>query len=69
MNPGELSQVIVTLLVYFFPAMVAAIRGHHQTVAIFALNAMLGWTVIGWAIALIWALTAKRTNRINQTAN
>jgi Superinfection immunity protein len=26
-------------------------------VAIFALNLLLGWTVVGWVIALVWALT------------
>lgn len=25
--------------------------------AIFALNLFLGWTFIGWVIALVWALT------------
>lgn len=25
--------------------------------AIFVLNLLLGWTVIGWIVALVWALT------------
>ncbi|MGH9476966.1 MAG: superinfection immunity protein [Terriglobales bacterium] len=38
---------------YFLPAIVAY-RKRNFT-AIFLLDALLGWTVIGWIIALIWA--------------
>jgi hypothetical protein len=44
--------------VYLFPTLVAAWRSHHQTKAIFALNLLLGWTVLGWIIVYVWALTA-----------
>jgi hypothetical protein len=27
-------------------------------VAIFALNLLLGWTLLGWFAALVWSLTA-----------
>lgn len=46
------------LVVYFLPAIVSGFRGHHNNLAIFWLNFLAGWTVIGWLIALIWALTA-----------
>lgn len=46
---------------YVFPSIVATARGHHQQNAIFILNLLLGWTIIGWIAALIWAATAKRT--------
>ena len=49
---------VLGLLAYFIPALVAAKRMHHQTGAILALNLLLGWTFLGWAAALIWALTA-----------
>ena len=42
---------------YFVPSVVAAARKHTQTLAIFFLNLLLGWSVIGWIGALIWALT------------
>ena len=48
----------VFLLLYFIPTIVAAMREHHQQGAIFMLNLLLGWTVLGWAAALIWACTA-----------
>lgn len=52
---GTLLAVVVIL--YFVPTLAAALRQHHQKLAIFALNLLLGWTVIGWVVALVWALT------------
>src|SRR5437868_4678408 len=45
-------------LLYFSPTLIALLRGHHNSMAIFALNALLGWTVLGWLGAFIWSLTA-----------
>lgn len=43
--------------IYFLPGLIAVTRDHRQMVAIFALNLLLGWTLIGWVAALVWALT------------
>ena len=43
-------------LFYFLPSILALARNKRDTTAILVLNILLGWTVIGWAIALIWAL-------------
>jgi hypothetical protein len=42
---------------YLLPTIVAAARGHRQTLAIFILNLFLGWSGLGWVAALIWACT------------
>jgi hypothetical protein len=47
-------------LVYFLPAFIAAQRHHHNGGAIFMLNLLAGWTVIGWIIAMVWASTQVR---------
>lgn len=39
------------------PAIIAGLRRHHNVVAIFVLNLLLGWTIIGWIVALVWSLT------------
>ena len=49
--------VVVLSLGYFLPAMVAWTNGRANTSAIFALNLLLGWTLIGWVVALVWAMT------------
>jgi hypothetical protein len=41
---------------YFLPAIIAAVRHTHNSTAILLLNVFLGWTVVGWFVALIMAL-------------
>lgn len=43
-------------LFYFLPSIIAAARSMRDLVSIFVLNLLLGWTAIGWVIALVWAL-------------
>lgn len=43
------------LVMYFLPTIVALARSKRDTLAIFLLNLFLGFTVIGWIVALIWA--------------
>ena len=43
-------------LFYFLPAIIAAARHTHNSAAILLLNIFLGWTLIGWFIALVMAL-------------
>jgi uncharacterized membrane protein len=50
-------MLIVALLLYFLPTVVALSRGHLSALAIFFLNLFLGWTLIGWIIAFIWSWT------------
>ena len=45
----------LSFVMYFLPTIVAMIRSKHDTLAIFLLNFFLGWSVIGWIIALVWA--------------
>jgi len=57
-------RVIVGILccvtLYLIPFGVALFRNKHNKLAIFALNLLLGWTFIGWVVALIWALTKRK---------
>ena len=48
--------VLLLLSIYFIPTGVAILRRKRNTPAIFALNLLLGWSVIGWVFALVWAL-------------
>jgi hypothetical protein len=58
MGPTELMLVLLALSLYFLPAIVAHRRGHHNASAITVLTLFLGWTAIGWIVALVWAYTA-----------
>lgn len=48
---------IVVTLFELIPWMIAVLRGHNNKMPIFLLCFFLGWTIIGWIIALIWAFT------------
>lgn len=53
--------LVVFALIYFVPTFVA--HKSRQLGGIFALNLLLGWTLVGWAGALVWAIvTPKPTN-------
>ena len=56
MSAAILFLLIFTL--YFVPSFIAKTREHPNATAIFALNLLLGWSLIGWVGALVWALTA-----------
>ena len=58
--PGMLILLAIVLL-YFVPAIVGKDKSNAK--AIFALNLLLGWTFVGWVIALVWALTKEPAPR------
>ncbi len=45
----------VGIALYFLPSIIA--RNKRNATAIFILNLLTGWSVLGWVAALIWALT------------
>jgi len=49
--------LILAVLAYFLPAIVADRRGRDGVVVIGLLNLFLGWTVIGWVLLLVIAFT------------
>jgi hypothetical protein len=53
---GALGLVIL-LLLYFLPTIIAWKK--RNRIAIFALNLLAGWTLVGWIAALIWALSSE----------
>jgi hypothetical protein len=48
---------LVGLILYFLPTLIAASRNHPSVLGIFVVNFLLGWSVIGWVVALVWALS------------
>ncbi len=41
---------------YFLPSIIALARSKRNLLSIFLLNLLLGWTFIGWVVALVWAV-------------
>jgi len=48
---------IAIIAVYLLPFFIGSCRAHKQAPLISIVNLFLGWTVIGWVAALIWAFT------------
>jgi len=59
---------VLLLAVYFVPYFVASSKEHPQTQAIFVCNLLLGWTFLGWAVALIWACVETESQRARNEA-
>lgn len=50
-------SLVLMAAFYFLPSIVAYFRKKKNYNAILVLNLLLGWTLIGWVIAMIWAMT------------
>lgn len=48
---------------YFLPTIIALLRRKWNTIAIFLLNMLLGWTFVGWVIALVWSAAHEGVDR------
>jgi hypothetical protein len=51
-------HLLILIALYFLLTLVANSRHLPERSGIFFLNLFLGWTGIGWIIALIWTITA-----------
>jgi hypothetical protein len=51
--------LVIGFFFYFLPALVASHRKNPNATAIFVLNLLLGWSVIGWVVALVWAFSGE----------
>ena len=52
----ELLLVVLIFAFYFMPTLIAFLRQHKNKMAIFLLNLLLGWTVLGWVGSLVWSV-------------
>jgi hypothetical protein len=59
MTGGAWVVLIIFFTIYFIPILVAGNRNAAALNGIIILNIFLGWTVIGWFAALIWAYSAR----------
>ncbi len=49
---------LALICLYFVPFMLAAARDHDSYIAILVVNALVGWTGIGWIACMFWALSS-----------
>jgi hypothetical protein len=53
-----MSFFLFVCAMYWLPTLIAVIRRTPSALGIAAFNFFLGWTVIGWIVALVWALAS-----------
>lgn len=56
--------LLFVLAVYLIPTIIAFARGHASKWGISVLNIVLGWSLVFWVVALIWALSNKGQNQV-----
>ena len=68
MNNNDFASSVllfVVLIPYFIPTIVALSRGLHNKGSIIVVNVFLGWTLIGWVVALAMACAGKKSAPVN----
>jgi hypothetical protein len=54
----------ITLILYFLPTIIAVHRKKKNLAPILLVNILLGWTVIGWIVSLVWAVSTETVDTI-----
>lgn len=53
---GYYLLTIIFIILYFLPAIIGAARKVPNILSVFVINLFLGWTFIGWVVALAMAV-------------
>jgi Superinfection immunity protein len=66
---GSAAVLVLVALgaIYFLPSIIAGSRG-HMAAAIVTLNLLVGWTALGWILALVWSLTSNTRENLQYLA-
>ena len=54
-------MVCFLAILYLLPSIIGFNK--KSALGIFVLNLLLGWTYIGWVIALVWAIVAEKAKK------
>jgi hypothetical protein len=67
-DPSLTGVVAVTVLIscYVMPTIIALLRHKHGAGSVALVNFFLGWTVIGWLLAFVWASSGKTKSELKE---
>jgi hypothetical protein len=72
-TPGDaIASIFMMVLAtsgYLLPAIIAKCRNHHNRGAIFVLTLLGGWTLVGWVVAMVWAMLRQPTRPVDPIDN
>lgn len=66
-TPGFILLGLI-LFSYFLPTIIELCNGHPHKAGIILLNFFLGWTLVGWVVALVWAVSRATAARMRNKA-
>ena len=49
-------RIMMAGALYMLPSGIAFAKKHRNKEALLALNVLGGWTIVGWFVALVWAI-------------
>jgi hypothetical protein len=50
-----MTVLLIMALLYFVPSVIAFAANRRNVAGIVLVNLLLGWTFLGWVVALVWA--------------
>ncbi len=56
------------MVLYLAPAIIADARGRQDAFAVTMVNVLLGWTIVGWFAAYVWARHPISERRLSHVA-
>jgi len=56
--------LLFLFVLYWLPTLIAIVRQTPSALGVAMLNFFLGWTIIGWILALVWALAASNNPHV-----
>lgn len=59
MSLFQMLLIVLGLVVYLVPSIIAEERNSRKLHPIIIVNIFLGWTLVGWGVALAWACAKK----------
>ncbi|MDD2318819.1 MAG: superinfection immunity protein [Geobacteraceae bacterium] len=61
---GIVIALIFCIGFYFLPTMIGFSRKKENKIAILLLNLFLGWSLVGWVVALVWAVSKDKNYQV-----
>jgi hypothetical protein len=62
-----LPGIILYLIIYFLPSIISYWQSKSAIKKIFIVNLLLGWTVIGWIVSFVWAISENQSQECQNT--
>ena len=56
-------EIIIVLTLYLVPSIIAMTRGIPSVGGVIVVNLFLGWTFLGWVVALAWACSGSTSGQ------